>query len=497
MNAKYLWLVLITLVFFGCDDNTGSLGLGMLPGTDGITVGTKTFKISTESATFNNGRVFAKTDIGYVGRFTDTEHGFGYYEGSFLTELNCIDSLEFPKGYDEVTNRSTFNMISNDLDVAFEGAEIILGYYSFFGDSLSPMQVSVYQIDDKLKKNHYTDVNPEEYVTSNTLLGKKTFSAVNQEDSARHEKNHLHTVTIPITDDMVGKNIIKKNWSNPESFYDSDAFIRDVFKGLYITSEVGDGTVLYIQHVQLNVKYKRFAVDSIGDIIRKHDNSADSIEVRGLNFASTMEVIQANKMQIEDDIMKGKAEEKGHTYLKSPAGIYTKTTLPIIDFIEKLDLENDTINAVSLTLDAYHHDIENEFSMSPPSAVLLIRESEAEKFFEENKLYDGKSSYVARYSNNQYSFQNITRLITALIKEVKDAEEKAKKNNQSWDAKQWLKDNPSPIAIIPVVLKTAASSTTVTYIEHDLKPTYVKLKGGVDGPELDLKVIYSKFVPKN
>ena len=38
MKVKFLGALLLTatLTFFGCDDNTGTLGIGMLPGSDGI-----------------------------------------------------------------------------------------------------------------------------------------------------------------------------------------------------------------------------------------------------------------------------------------------------------------------------------------------------------------------------------------------------------------------------------------------------------------------------
>jgi len=127
--------------------------------------------------------------------------------------------------------------------------------------------------------------------------------------------------------------------------------------------------------------------------------------------------------------------------------------------------------------------------MSAPESVLLIREKEADEFFVDNKLPNSTTSYITSISNNQYTFTNIMRLVTTYIKEMDDA----KKENANLDEEQWLKDNP--IVIIPVYVdKTVSTSgTTINNVQHDMKPTYVKLKGGVDGPALDLKVIYSKF----
>ena len=43
MKVRYLGtLLLAVLTFFGCDDNTGTLGLGMLPDSDGMSAHTTT-----------------------------------------------------------------------------------------------------------------------------------------------------------------------------------------------------------------------------------------------------------------------------------------------------------------------------------------------------------------------------------------------------------------------------------------------------------------------
>ena len=34
MKAKYALIALLAITFFGCDDNTAGLGLGMFPGSD-------------------------------------------------------------------------------------------------------------------------------------------------------------------------------------------------------------------------------------------------------------------------------------------------------------------------------------------------------------------------------------------------------------------------------------------------------------------------------
>ena len=86
MKAKYALIALLAITFFGCDDNTAGLGLGMFPKSDqNINGKLTTFDVTTKSIPV--GEVYAKTNIGYVGKFTDET--FGTYQAGFLAQLNC------------------------------------------------------------------------------------------------------------------------------------------------------------------------------------------------------------------------------------------------------------------------------------------------------------------------------------------------------------------------------------------------------------------------
>ena len=50
MKVRYLGILLLAfLTLFSCDDNTGTLGMGMLPDSDGIKAETTTFNVITNS----------------------------------------------------------------------------------------------------------------------------------------------------------------------------------------------------------------------------------------------------------------------------------------------------------------------------------------------------------------------------------------------------------------------------------------------------------------
>lgn len=65
MKAKYALIALLAITFWGCDDNTAGLGLGMFPGSDqNINGKLSTFDVTTESV--HAGKIYAMTNVGYL-----------------------------------------------------------------------------------------------------------------------------------------------------------------------------------------------------------------------------------------------------------------------------------------------------------------------------------------------------------------------------------------------------------------------------------------------
>lgn len=513
MKVKHLGILLLAvLTFFGCDDTTGTLGTGMLPDTDSISTKTSIFNVTTKS--FIADSVFAKTSTGYVGKFTDPD--FGYYEASFLTELNCTDDFSFPKlyKYDETTKRGSGTMAGDSV----VSVQLVVYYSRWFGDSLNACRMSVYELSKKLDKNRYTNIKPTEYydpLNSQKLLGRKAYTAYDTTvpDSVRNAKDsygnktYYPNITFPLDKKTFGEDrLLKVYRQNPEYFKNATTFIEKVFKGVYIKSDLGDGTILYIDRVDLQMQFRFHYVDATTGVALKKKDGTDSLYY-SMNtvFASTKEVIQANQF-LNSDRIKQKAEEKGHTYIKSPAGIFTEATMPYQDIQNQLS--KDTLNAVKLTFTNYNQENKYEFNMSAPNNVLLIRKKDLKKFFEENKLTDGITSFTVSHNNvatNQYTFKNIARLVTTCIEEKQAAKRKAKQEaGSAWDEAAWenkWKTNSDTkdwdkVLLIPIVITldtSNSSNPTMTGIQNDLKPGYAKLKGGVEGDVLKIEVVSTKL----
>lgn len=537
MKLKYAWVALVALTLFGCSDNTGSLGLGMLPeGDQNIKGNLTTFDVTTESVLSDS--VFALTSYGYIGKFTDPY--FGYYEAGFLAQLHSQDGMKFPPVWKEGMPRKGIHMVEDQIYLT----ELEFTYNQYFGDSLSPCRMSIYELGVDGNRNnitipetdssadlplgklyqlnnksaHYTNINPRYYYTPDALIGYKAYSAVDLSvsDSIRQSKYYYPSVRVTIPKE-IGESIYKAAKDGGDKGLENSKF-QELFKGIYAKSEYGDGTVLYIDQIEMNIAYKVYAIDAKNDTIlwsyQKKMGVAgakDSIEYNQRSFPATKEIIQANHFKNDEAKLQERLRDKTCTYLKTPAGIYTQATLPLKEIESKLS--QDTINAVKLIFTNYNQSNDYnkyKYSISAPTNVLLVREKDKRNFFEKNEINDNVTSYYATHNSitNQYVFNNLTQLISTCLEEKKVTMKRENLTDDQFTEKYPLWDK---VALIPVLVVKDASnngSGNVISIQNDLKPGYVKLKGGAEGSnpglsekdreqyKLKMEVIYTSFDKK-
>lgn len=525
MKAKYALIALLAITFFGCDDNTAGLGLGMFPGSDqNINGKLTTFDVTTQSISV--GDVYAKTNIGYVGKFTDET--FGTYQAGFLAQLNCPEGMTFPEAFDgdyksgkgkmitdfndvEESVRKNYTIIKDNQGKGIGNCQIniYLWYDSYFGDSLTACRLSMYELNKKGEKGYwykddkayYTDIDPEKYYDKEqSLLGRKSYTAVDLSVSDSIRNLSTYTPNIKITLDKEKTEELGRELLMNGRTKDLYKEFQNIFPGLYVESDYGDGTILYINAIQMDVAFLEHARDSITGAKLHTYTGKDSVIYAGRSFTSTREVIQANKLKNDKEVIEKRIQDKDHTYLKSPAGIFTELTLPIEDISNALG--NDTLNAVKLSIPIYNEATNNKkFGMSVPKSVLLIRKKYKDDFFKNNELSDGIKSSLFDYSSSAtsltaYTFNNITQMVNDCLAD--------KDRGEDWNK----------FVLIPVLVTKDDSSNSyygtssnVISIQHDLKPSYARLKGGIkatdtsiskeeqDKYKLKLEVVSTSFKP--
>ena len=462
----FLLAIATLLTFTQCDDNTGSIGGSLVPENDIITAETKTF-YATSNTIMANDSILANTSDVYLGMYTDEESGT-VFSSSFVTQFGCTEDFEFP--------------MEGVVDDSASYTKLRLYFNEYYGDSLNAMRCEVYELDNTLQEGvpYYTNFDPEElYDVEKKPLAAKTFNVIdyNVHDTILNSDNYARHIEIALPN-SIGNRFISKfyekdaegNIIGKKYFANSEVFINDIFKGIYVKCVQGDGTILKIYRARIDVGFKR--------LIKSSSGALDSIQALSAPFYSGKEVLQTNKFDNND--LKPLLDEKEYTYIKTPAGLFTEVKLPICELVENCD----TINSAKMVFTRYNE--EGGSMNSAHGTLLMVRKADMYKFFLKNKLSDGETSYLTSFvnSNNEYVFSNIANLFKHCYKEYTEGVQK----DSDWETKNpdWDK-----VVLIPVTT-TEDSNGSVVKILHDISISSMRLRGGTEY-EIPIEVVTSKF----
>lgn len=468
---KRILFILATIIsaiaFIGCDDNTDMLGSSIVPAGDAMEIDTMTFYAKSRSILANDS-ILASTNRVYLGKYTDPETGT-VFSSDFIAQFNCMEDYGFPA--DGVLGDSV------------QRIELKLFFNSYFGDSLNTMKCEVFELDKTLEEGvpYYTNINPEEfYDAQSEPIAEKSYCAIDYaiDDSIKDGDNYTPSITIELPVELGNRFISKYYETNEagdsigkENFANSENFIKNILKGLYVKSTQGDGTVIYVSMARINIYFQHYITGPSGQ--------KDSLATAIATFSSTKEVLQVNKF--DNGNLNSLIEDNSCSYLKTPAGIFTEVELPIAEIVE----ETDTLNLTKITFTRYNQKSDYQYKYSVPAALLMVRKSEMYDFFLKNNSYDKVTSFYTTFNStyNQYVFNNISRLVSHCYNEY----EKGIAADPEWESKNpdWNK-----VVLIPVT-STKDSNGNIVGITHDLKMSSVRLRGGAE--QIPIKIVTSRF----
>ena len=460
MKFKFWAAIGLAATLFSCDDSTTGIG-GFVSDNDKINAFADEYTVTSRTVLLDS--VYSRTRNAYLGRYTDPD--FGLYTADFIAQINCPQDFRLPETVQGI-----------------EEAALGIFYRDFYGDSLAVLRLRVDTLNKVINDNgedkslYYTSFDPKQYYdVSKKPIVEKSYAAIDRtlSDSILNDQTRYLGVLADLDKDFCTYLFDKYKENDHANFKDAHSFINNVLKGFYIHVTQGEGSVLYIGEVQLNLKVK-FLTE------RKSTGKVDSVAYTIVPMSSTKEVFMSTHMQ-GTDRLKEMTEEKGHTYIKTPAGLCTEVTLPLQEMYEQH--KNDTLNSVSLAITKYK-DAGANTDWSPykagiPRELLLIRKSELKDFFEQNKKFDNKTSFVGTYdpTSNKYLFTKINRLVSHIFSEIKEGKEK----NEDWNK----------VLLVPIITEKDVNQN-VTGVSHNMEINSARLFGGEKGEKLKIDVVYTK-----
>lgn len=485
MKLKFLAAVGLAATLYSCDDTTTGVG-EFVADADEITASAQTFEATTKTLKYtdlNPDGVFSRTSSAYLGKFTDPD--FGTYTTDFITQINCTEGFEFPENIEKI-----------------EATTLELSYASFFGDSLAPMKVRVDVLKEAIDDTgenlglYYTSYNPEDFYNATGLpLAEQEYAVRDNSwkdaeiDSIKSANGYYPPLVINLDkkatwnigneqkNGTFSEYLLAKYKEDKNNFKDAYSFIHNVLPGFYVHNTGGEGSILYIGDIWLRMKVSYYITGSEGQ---------DSLVQTSIPFAATNEVFMSTRLNNSEDALDKLAEEKTHTYLKTPAGLCTEVKLPLQEMYDALG--TDTLNSVSMAFTKYKNVSDNSasspYKMGTPQNLLLIRKNEVKDFFEQRKNYDSKTTFLGTYSSttNSYSFSQVNRLISQIFSDMRTKEEPT----EGWDEYNTM-------VLIPVKTETDSQGNTIG-LSHDLEVNSAKLIGGEgeEGKKIKMEVIYTK-----
>lgn len=481
-------LALLAMTMTSCDETTETIGSSLTDNMDLLHITTDTFTVSSRSIVADS--VLSRSVTGFLGKIKDPETGT-YITGDFMAQFSTQDQHVF---YSKDTIESKI-----DGEVYADSCFIRLYSYSYYGDTLSTMKVTAYEMEKPMQENrlYYSNYDPiaNGYIREDGIKVDKVFSLADQNESKSN--NGYFTISIPLNEPYTDKNgntynnygtyLMRQYEKHPEYFKNPHKFVTNVCPGFYFKLRDGIGAMAYVNLSTIEVFYRV--------------NINDTISTKSSGFSGTEEVLQTTRVTNDKRSVERLASDNSCTFVKSPAGIFTELTFPVDEIT--MNHSNDTLNSARIQLSRIQNEVHSNYSLSLPTYLLMVPRDSLYTFFEKNSLPNNITSYVQerdyttvststsssrKVYKDSYTFKNISNLIHSMA-------EAKKKGGSDYTATH---PNWNKVVLVPVSVSTATTSSNTQVINrvvNDMSLTSLRLVGGSENPNEDIKisVIYSKF----
>jgi len=440
-------------MFFSCNDDLTDLGVGIRPLSDSISIGTDVFNVTTKSVAVES--IISRPDSFLLGSFYDEK--FGTLQADILAQLQGPIDANLP----DVPN------------AVADSARLYLYCRSWFGDSYSPMEVNIYELNKKTfdySTPYPTNLDPTIYTDHSNLIGQRRFSA----KDAQKMRSDSTSIVFKLTDSF--KDRLKALVSTK---FTTDTAFLNKFKGIQITSSYGTSTMLNISNIDLMYFYHytyqkpgSTKLDTVNNVIHFPANS----EVRQVNRfvrTNTAEIIKS----IPDSV----------NYISSPSNIQTQVKIPLMDMQKRIESviqgKKQTVNSALLKVEAT--DIDTRLLPQPiVQYMLLIKEDSINNFFSKNKLPSDTYAILAPYtasliSNTSLYKRYYTFNIASLV-----ANELKLNNSIS---------NEYTMRLVPVRVKFNSSNVITAVKPQYLMSSVVVRSGSNTYSPMKISMVYSGF----
>ena len=392
-----------------CDqDSIDNIGSSIQPDGNKIVAFDTTFSVTGRTIKVDS--VYSKSMNALLGSFFDPD--YGKIEAGYICQYYPAD----PFLLDSMVNNQEIDSV-----------RLLILYSTYTGDSLSPMQATVYPVKEGVlldNLSRYSNIDPTQYSDMNRILGKQAYTArnLNVSDSANSSTTNYKVLSIPLPLELGYKFLEECKKPNRGAFASPEAMAK-FFPGTYIASTFGSGNLLHVEGTRIHIYYKRhWYID---------DESTIATDFAALNV--TKEVVQLNHIATSENSHLWQNQSLDEMRIGSPAGLFAKISIPLKEISKSIG--DRRFSRISLSLKALPQ-AALPFSLKLPglgiyntqmmtsSKLLLIEPDSLKSFFENQKIADSQTSYFTTLnsSTSTYTYENISNVVQNAINKNPNAE---------------------------------------------------------------------------
>lgn len=463
-----LSLLSIFLLLLGCSDDVANAGSSLLNEEDQIRVKSDTFAVV--SALDSCTAIQLTPDSFLLG---ECETHFGTIRADLLTQLACPEGFEYP------------NADAAEVDSIC----LYLYYRNWHGDGNAPLGITVYEMDkatllpnqpypSNLSEKEYCSLTNETRITSASHIVVPSVRV----DSAysTESESFVSCVRMRLTDEFADRFFAIRDFSSQEAF-------NNQFKGLYIRTDFGGSSVLYVNDIIMSVHYHTTL---------SRPGVEDTVVYDTKSFYVNEEVRQVNRYIYPErnNKLKHYAAVKDTSYIVSPANMYTRLSVCMDSIYQRIEMQlgpSDNyrvyVNRANLTIDVLYSDSSTGRPRDswdrPASYMMLIKESSFNSFFSKNEMPTDTNAIVATLTatadsldNKSYSY---TYDLSAMLTQQLRTAEKV-------DSLHFM--------LVPVAVSANASTGAISSVKQlqTISATYIRSANNPIDP-MDIEFVYSGF----
>ncbi len=298
-----------------------------------------------------------------------------------------------------------------------DSVKLILTMYKdgFAGDSIAPMGLKVYELNRQLPSPIYSDFDPTGYYDSANPIASASYSGLidGADHVAADESGNIYKDIMVTLPKEFGVRLFNRYKESPNTFSTPQAF-AEWFPGFYIANSFGSGRVTRISSNMVNVYYR--SVHKIADTTNPRDTTLYHV---GSYLAVTPEVLTNNNISYTMSPDLKEMADNGETVIVGPTGYDVEFTFPAREILQRYNEDSGALAVInSLTFSVPVKDIENNYGLTPPPYILMVKKSDKDKFFAKSQVNDNLSSFYASYNSvtRSYSFSSMREYIIDLLK---------------------------------------------------------------------------------